>query len=127
MKPAVVSDQAARELEILRAIKKPSGRDKFIFSNRHNIPFSIDRIISNFKKGVIRAGLSRPAYTPYWLRHTFNTRMLEILPDETVRLLMGHATEAMTRHYYHPDIDSLRTEAKKIIENFDAVKDQWGA
>jgi len=113
VKPAVVSEQTAAELEILRKSVKDYAPEKFIFADRSGLPFTIWTIAYNFKAGVFRAGLDKP-YSPYWLRHTFNTRMLDILPDETVRLLMGHATEAMTRHYRHPDIESLKQEAIKI-------------
>jgi integrase len=115
VKPAVVSEQTAEELEILRKSIKDYSQEKFIFANKNGYPFTIWRIASNFKNGVLRAGLNKK-YSPYWLRHTFNTRMLDILPDDTVRLLMGHATETMTRHYRHPDIESLKREAEKIQE-----------
>jgi len=113
VKPAVVSERAAMELEILKNEQKNYSPEKFIFANKNGLPLTIHDIAYNFKAGVKRAGLDN-RYSPYWLRHTFNTRMLDILPDDTVRLLMGHATEAMTRHYRHPDIESLKREAEKI-------------
>jgi len=114
VKPAVVREQTAAEIENLRKSIKDYFPERFIFSDKRGVPLTIDRIVWNFRKGVFRAGLDRHKYTPYWLRHTFNTRMLDILPDETVRLLMGHATEKMTNHYRHPDIESLKREAEKI-------------
>ena len=120
VKPAVVTEQTASEIEILRNTIKDHSAEKFIFTNKHR-PLTIGQLVYNFMKGVLRAGLDRPEYTPYWLRHTFNTRMLDILPDETVRLLMGHKTEAMTRHYRHPDIESLKREAGKIHKVLNAI------
>jgi len=114
VKPAVVTEQTAAEIEILRNQVKDYSPEKFIFSDGGG-PFTITRLDYNFRMGILRAGLDRP-YSPYWLRHTFNTRMLDVLPDDMVRILMGHATEAMTRHYRHPDIESLKNEAKKIQE-----------
>jgi integrase len=119
VKPAVVTEQTAAELELLRAAVEDYSPDKFIFSDRGG-PFTIVRLDYNFRMGILRAGLDRP-YSPYWLRHTFNTRMLDVLPDDTVRLLMGHATEAMTRHYRHPDIESLKKEAEKIKDVLNKV------
>jgi integrase len=113
VKPAVISEQTARELEILKNSVKDCSPKKFIFADRRGLPLTICSIAYNFKAGVLRAGLDKK-YSPYWLRHTFNTRMLDVLPDDTVRLLMGHATEAMTLHYRHPDIESLKREAEKI-------------
>ena len=121
VKPAVVKEQTAMEIEILRGCVKDLSQERFVFSDKHGIPLTIDRIVCNFRKGVIRAGLNRPEYTPYWLRHTFNTRMLGNLPDEIVRLLMGHATPAMTGHYYHPDIESLKREAEKIQKVLNSI------
>ena len=114
VKPAVVKEQTAVEIENLRNSVKDYSAEKFIFASKKYGTFSIYSLVYNFRQGVLRAGLNRPEYSPYWLRHTFNTRMLGILPDEIVRLLMGHATPAMTGHYYHPDIESLKREAEKI-------------
>jgi len=116
VKPAVVTKQTVREIENLRSEVEDTSPTQFIFAN-HRLPFSIDRIIYNFRAGVRRAGLHHPEYTPYWLRHTFNTRALDDFSDETVRLMMGHKTEAMTRHYRDPDIESLKREARKIQKN----------
>ncbi len=115
VKPAVVTDRTAQEIELLRNSTKNYSADNFIFADKRG-PFTIFKLVYNFRQGVKRAGLDHPEYSPYWLRHTFNTRMLEILPAETVRLLMGHATEAMTRHYRHPDLESLMREAAKLKE-----------
>jgi len=121
VKPAVVTEQTATEIENLRNSVKDYSLGKFIFTDKHNLPLIIDRIVYNFRMGVVRAGLDRHEYTPYWLRHTFNTRMLDILPDETVRLLMGHKTEGMTLHYRHPDIESLKREAEKIQKALNSI------
>jgi integrase len=46
-------------------------------------------------------------------RHGFNTMARSTLPAETLRALLGHSSEAMSRHYDHPTVDDLlsRTEA----------------
>jgi hypothetical protein len=44
------------------------------------------------------------------------------LPDEVVRRLMGHSTEAMTRHYRDADVDSLIREADRIRDTVDASR-----
>lgn len=85
VKPAVVSEQTANELEILGCSVKDCTPEKFIFANRRGYPLIIWSIAYNFRAGVLSAGLDRP-YSPYWLRHTFNTRMLDISPDKTARL-----------------------------------------
>jgi len=120
-KPAIITDQAAKEIEALRRKAKPKPED-FIFANKHGVPYSTHRLSWNFHKAVERAGLNRPELTPYWLRHTFNTRSLETMSDELVRHLMGHNTEAMSRHYRHADAESLAREAVKIRDQVNAAR-----
>jgi integrase len=120
-KPAIITDQAAAEIEVLRKKIKPKP-DDYIFSNKHGIPYGTHRLSWNFHKAVERAGLDRPELTPYWLRHTFNTRMLETMPEEVVQHLMGHSTEAMSRRYRHADPESLAREAVRIRDQVNAAR-----
>jgi integrase len=120
-KPAIITDQTAAEIETLRKKAKPRPED-YIFANKHGIPYGTHRLSWNFHKAVERAGINRPELTPYWLRHTFNTRSLESMPDELVRHLMGHNTEAMTRHYRHADAESLAREAVRIRDQVNACR-----
>jgi len=120
-KPAILTDQTAAEIEALRKKVKPKP-DDYIFANKHGIPYATHRLSWNFHKAVERAGINRPELTPYWLRHTFNSRMLESMPDDLVRRLMGHNTEGMTRHYRHADAESLAREASRIREQVNAAR-----
>jgi integrase len=119
-KPAIITDQTAAEIETLR--KKVKNIDDYIFANKHGIPYSTHRLLWNFHKAVERAGLNKSELTPYWLRHTFNTRSLENMPDELVRRLMGHNSEAMMRHYRHADVESLTREATRIRDQVNACR-----
>jgi integrase len=120
-KPAIVTPQAAEEMERLRKKVKPVP-DQFIFANYKNVPFDPHRLNWAFRRAVNRAEIGRADLTPYWLRHTFNTRALETMPDDVVRRLMGHSTEAMTRRYRDADVDSLIREAEKIRGTVDASR-----
>jgi integrase len=120
-KPAMVTVQAAEEMERLQKKVKPQP-EYFIFANYKNIPFDPHRLNWAFHRATRLAEIDRDDLTPYWLRHTFNTRSLETLPDDVVRRLMGHSTEAMTRHYRDADVDSLKREAAKIRETVDASR-----
>jgi integrase len=120
-KPAMVTPQAAEEMERLRKKVKPQP-EQFIFANYKDIPFDPHRLNWAFRRAVKRAEIERTNLTPYWLRHTFNTRSMETLPDDVVRRLMGHSTEAMTRRYRDADVDSLIREAEKIREAVDASR-----
>jgi integrase len=118
-KPAMVTVQAAEELERLRKTVKPEA-EQFIFANGKGVPFDPHRLNWAFHRAAGLAKIGRTDLTPYWLRHTFNTRALETMPDDVVRRLMEHSTEAMTRHYRDADVDSLIREADKIRERVDA-------
>jgi integrase len=120
-KPAMVTVQAAEEMERLQKKVKPEP-EHFIFANYKNVPFDPHRLNWAFHRATRLAEIDRDDLTPYWLRHTFNTRSLETLPDDVVRRLMGHSTEAMTRHYRDADVDSLKREAAKIRETVDASR-----
>jgi integrase len=59
--------------------------------------------------------------TAHSFRHTYNTMMRQVLPEDTLRELIGHKSEKMTDLYDHPTIQDriarLRP-AVKLIENF---------
>jgi len=120
-KPAIITDQTAAEIETLRKKVKPKP-ENYIFSNKYGIPYATHRLSWNFHKAVERAGLERAELTPYWLRHTFNSMMLETNDTKTVQLLMGHNTEAMTRYYRHATPESLARTADKIRDKVNACR-----
>lgn len=45
-------------------------------------------------------------------RHTFNTRMRRILPQETLQALTGHQSKEMSDHYDHPDVKMIYNSLK---------------
>ncbi|MBA7579280.1 Tyrosine recombinase XerC [subsurface metagenome] len=54
-------------------------------------------------------------------RHTYNSLMKNILPAETLRQLVGHKSESMTRNYDHPGVSDLLQRvqgAKPLLEGF---------
>ena len=75
-KPAMVTPQAAEEMERLRKKVRPNP-EQFIFANCKGIPYDTHRLNWAFHRAVRNSGLERPDLTPYWLRHTFNTRALD--------------------------------------------------
>jgi len=120
-KPAIITDQTAAEIETLKKKVKPKQED-YIFANKNGVPYGTHRLSWNFHKAVERAGLERPELTPYWLRHTFNSMMLETNTTKNVQLLMGHNTEAMTRYYRHAGVESLTRTATKIRNEVNAAR-----
>jgi len=120
-KPAIITEQTAAEIEALRKKVKPKP-ENYIFANKHGIPYGTPRLSGNFHKAVERAGLNRTELTPYWLRHTFNSMILETCSTQTAQLLMGHNTETMSRHYRHADSESLARTAMKISDQVNAAR-----
>lgn len=120
-KPAIITDQTAVEIEALRKKVKPNP-DDYIFANKYGVPYGPHRLSLNFHKSVERAGINRPELVPYHLRHTYNTRMLETMPDDLVKHLMGHNTDDMMRRYRHADAESLAREATKIRDQVNAAR-----
>ncbi len=78
----------------------------------------------HFKASCMRAGIDRRDRTQYNLRHSFNTYALQLLDQKEVQGLMGHRTNAMTRHYDHP------TDQQLIERIPDSVREKinrlWG-
>jgi integrase len=113
-RPALVTQQTATELEILRKIAK-QDTEHFIFAGiKNNIPYDSHRLCYALRRALIKVGIDKKEYSPYWFRHTFNTNALVKFPEEKVRILMGHITPKMTIQYRHPDIETLRKEAKRL-------------
>ncbi|MDR2431466.1 MAG: site-specific integrase, partial [Candidatus Margulisbacteria bacterium] len=120
-KPAIVSEFTAQEIDRLKNSKPAALPEDFIFAHETGKPVSDSILSFHFKEGLRGAGINRTDVTPYWLRHTFNTRMLETLPDKAVRVLMGHRTVAMTQYYRDATVASLKREAQKIINMLDVT------
>jgi len=120
-KPAIITDQAAIEIERLKKMVKPKP-ENFIFANKHGIPYGHQRLLWNFRYATKMAGVYKPYLTPYWLRHTFNSMMLETNSTKNVQLLMGHNTEAMTKRYRHAGVESLARTAVKIRDEVNAAR-----
>ncbi|GBR74160.1 DNA breaking-rejoining enzymes super family [Candidatus Termititenax aidoneus] len=114
VKPAIVSEFTAAEIGNLYIESKNLMPDSFIFLSSAGLPLCGNKLRKKLKRACKIAGIDRPEISPYWLRYTFNTRMLELLPDDKVRKLMGHATPLMTRYYRDADIFSLKREAEEI-------------
>ena len=71
----------------------------------------------HFKASCKRAGIDRGSRTQYSLRHTFDTKMLELLDKETVNALMGHTN-------YRKEYDHRSPET--LLKQYKDVKDKLG-
>ena len=66
----------------------------------------------HFKASCDRAGIKRGNRTQYSLRHTFDTKMLELLDKETVNALMGHTS--YRKEYDHRSPETLLKQYKDV-------------
>ena len=116
-----------RTMELLEKWKGQSlaaeDNDLLFYGKETNKPLDRKTIITNFKKGLGRAGVGQGKnLVPHSLRHTFNSYMLTVLPTDVVRKFTGHSSEQMTKHYYHPYLK----EELKATEGFqDKIDEIW--
>ncbi len=75
----------------------------------------------HFRASCKKAGVDPGKRSQYCLRHSFNTHALHILEMKEVQKLMGHRTDEMTRHYYHPTdedvLNQVPESARKKLED----------
>lgn len=123
-KPAFVSTRTKQEIDIWRAESRHADDMDWIFTQTGDAPVTDEGLVKAFRRGLDRLKIDSKGKTPYWLRHSFNTYALEDLDEGEVQRLMGHSSSAMTRHYRHPDDESLlraglaaRTALDKAREN----------
>ena len=66
-----------------------------------NKPVHRRTVLKKFKDGLERAEIEQTDrnLVVHSLRHTYNTIMRSIIPQEQLRYMMGHKTEAMTNRY----------------------------
>ena len=115
---ALLSEQTAGELAIFRKEKRALSNE-YIFSRKDKRPIYGQRLTTAFHAAVQRAGINRPDYTPYWLRHTFASNLLDNYPYDMARRLMGHTNMETTLGYRSRNLESLLKEARYMK----AIKD----
>ena len=115
---ALLSEQAASELAIFQQEKRALPND-YIFCRKDKKPVFGQRLTTAFHLAVRRAGINRPDYTPYWLRHTFASELLDNYPYDLARRLLGHVNLQTTLDYRSRNLESLLKEARymKLIKD----------
>lgn len=95
--------------------------DYIFIGNQRGRPLA-QRNVSMYFHGVLdRAGIDTEGrnLVVHSFRHTWNTYMRRVLPEETLRAYTGHKTERMTDTYDHPTIDDRikrLTGSRELIE-----------
>jgi integrase len=75
----------------------------------------------SFSTALQRAGITHEGknIVIHSLRHSFNTHLREVLPDQMLKMLTGHKSSAMVEHYDHPSVDDRLNRllpAKEVVE-----------
>lgn len=113
----------SRTLDELRAWQNMSlwrEPEDFVFSGETRghplgsaaITHALAPAIRRINRVAEKAGLPLPinvanrVLTVHGFRYGFNTAMRRLLPEQTLRLLMGHHSERMTDLYDHPQIEA---------------------
>ncbi len=120
-KPAVLTERAEGLLLLLESTASDTDKDTLIFHSPDNGPVILESANKHFKASCVRAGVDPRDRTQYCLRHSFNTHALHMLEKKDIQKLMGHRTDEMTKHYYHPTDEDLLKQvpesARKKLED----------
>jgi integrase len=120
-KPAILTERAEGLLLLLESNSYTTDSTALIFHAPDGGPVLLETANKHFKSSCIKAGIDPRGRTQYCLRYSFNTHALHMLQRTDVQKLMGHKTDIMTRHYYHPADEDLLHQvpesARKKLED----------
>jgi len=128
VKSGFFTERTINELDIFRAETKWPGTGDFIFTKNGVKPVTDEGIIKAFRKGLRQIEKdyedwkANPAWTPYWLRHSFGTYQMENLTDEEIAKLMGNSPAVLQQIYQHADDETLFRSTKNIQEKLDKAR-----
>jgi integrase len=109
VRPAYFSERTIQELKIWREEAEHADDMDFIFLAPHRTkPVSQASTGKAFEKALKLLGYEGKDWTPYYIRHSFGTYKMEILPQPDIERLMGHASSVTTEGYQHPDDETVR-------------------
>jgi hypothetical protein len=106
-----------------------------VFTVTGKAPVTNEGTLKAFKRGVARAKAEHdrqggdepwkpnPAWTIYWLRHSFGTYQMENLSDGEISLLMGNGVAVLRRRFQRPDDETLYRQTKAIQEKLDKARE----
>ena len=79
----------------------------------------------HFVKGLKNAGIDREdrVIVIYSFRHTFNTKMRQLLSEQTLRYFVGHKTERLTDRY---DGSTALDRLRAFLPEQGKIDDAWG-
>lgn len=117
----ILPERTVAMINYLKLIK--NNDSPYIFSPRGK-PFSRTFVCLNFKKALANNGIDADErnLTFHSTRYTYNTIMKTKMDNVDLRLLMGHASESMTKYYDRSEaIDNL----PKLLADKDIINSVW--
>ena len=106
-----LSEIAVQQLEKFLQEENPDV-DDLLFISTKNKGIRPETSNKHFKASCERAGVEIDNRTQYSIRHTFDTKMLELLDKETVNALMGHTS--YRKEYDHRGPETLLKQYKDV-------------
>jgi len=121
VKAGGLSARTVQELAIWREESKHGADGDFIFTQKGAAPVTNEGISAAFRRGLESVGIESKEWTPYWLRHSFVTNALRVLPPESIAALAGHSVE-VSRVYQHPDDEIVLAKSRADRETLDKAR-----
>ena len=112
--------QFVHEKLMVLASKNPQGEQWLLWGKASGKPVSPGFLEDGFNEALARIGISDKARVErrlsfHSLRHFCNSMLRGTIPDEKLRLLTGHRSEAMTEHYDH--VTDLDLAAMRVVQD----------
>jgi integrase len=135
VKAGFLAVRTIQELEIWRAESSWKKDNDFVFTLDGKTPVTNPAMLWAFRRGVAAAKRENdrqeshepwepsPAWSPYWLRHSFGTHQMANLSDEEISSLLGNGVAVLRKHYQHPDDETLYRKTKGIQEKLDQARE----
>ncbi len=124
----ILPDFTIELLESWRSETLCPNDDDFIFhglsKKDFNQPVHRRTVLNKFRDGLATAGIEIAGrnLVVHSLRHTYNTLMRTVLPQEMLRYMVGHKTEAMTDRY---DQSTPENRIQGFIEEKSRINEIW--
>lgn len=113
-----ISDDTHKALK--KWIKVRDPKKKFLFYSQKREKMSYATARSAFNKCLRETYIKRKGYTLHYLRHTFASELLSSgMPLESLQVLMGHSSIAVTRRYARLTNSALEKDYFKSMQRIE--------
>jgi integrase len=122
-KAGFLSVRTIQELDVWRVESRHGQNSDYVFTLDGEAPVTNEAVIKAFRRGLARAEIDQPKWTPYRLRHSFGTYQMENLSDAEISLLMGNGVVVLRQRYQRPDDETLYRQTRAIQEKLDQARE----